>query len=156
MSKEKLLIDKQQAQRISFINSDENIKKLGFNISSKAKQAREDMIKSEKTLLDSMVSNLMLKNEMNFEEFLHSLDKNNICDSSNSKVLVIFMGYLGIAIDEDVNGDGQILFDKLDTYSNKRCTWGELVQFSHKYTSLIGISDDFYNISQDYILSVLK
>lgn len=117
---------------------------------TKIEKAKLNLRMSVETKSDEVTIVRILEGAEYFTKILCSIDIKNRCVNYNSKGLVVLAGLI------DSYYNNKDLKMALYLFANNSISWGEFVQFMHKFSTAINFSDNFYNNALEYIELVLE
>lgn len=117
---------------------------------TRIEEAKSKLRMSVETKSDEVTLVPIIEGAKHFTNILYSIDTRNRCINYNSKGLVVLAGFINAYY------DSEDLKKALYSFSNNITSWGEFVQFMHKFSSLIELSDSFYDNCLEYIELVLE
>ena len=117
---------------------------------TKIEKSQSKLRMSVETKSDELTIVRIIEGAENFTKILCSIDNKNRCANYNSKGLVVLAGLIHTYY------NNEDLKMALYLFANKSISWGEFVQFMHKFSSAINFSDNFYNNALEYIELVLE
>lgn len=117
---------------------------------TKIEKSQSKLRMSVETKSDELTIVRIIEGAENFTKILCSIDIKNRCANYNSKGLVVLAGLIHTYY------NNEDLKMALYLFANNSISWGEFVQFMHKFSSAINFSDNFYNNALEYIELVLE
>lgn len=148
-----------------FINSDEHLKLLGFNLYSDKEDAKKILENNIRTNMEEIFYNEAINSSNQYDLFLESYNLNRTCLNDNSRSVAIFLIIILNLMVKELNNDEDTDEDTIVVttinrmlleYSGRKIGFKALVEFTYLMQESIGLSDNFYNALLDYIVSVIR